>query len=174
MTVTPKIYVASLSDYNAGVLHGKWIEAVQDADEIRAEIARMLAESNAEPAEEYAIHDYEGFGPIKLSEYEDIDTVAELAALLDEHGELFGHVYEHADRDTARAKELMSDGYHGAFDSLEAYAENFIDETGGLEKMPENLRCYFDYEKYAHDLEIGGDVFTVEVGGKTHVFDGHL
>jgi antirestriction protein len=73
-----------------------------------------------------------------------------------------------------RTKELLADGYHGAFGSLQAYAEDFIDQTGGLEKMPENLRCYFEYAKFAHDLEIGGDVFTIELDGKTHVFDGHL
>lgn len=169
-----RIYVASLSDYNSGLLHGRWINAQQDADDIRGEIAAMLAESKAEPAEEWAIHDYEGFGPVKLSEFEDIGHVAELAELIAEHGELFAHVYGHADNDLDRAKQLMTEGYHGAFDSLEAYAEDFIDQTGGLEKMPEILRCYFDYEKYARDLELGGDVFTIELDGKTHVFDGHL
>lgn len=167
MNTSPRIYVASLSDYNAGTLHGRWIDAKQDADDIREEIAAMLAESKAEPAEEYAIHDYEGFGPIKLSEFESLDTVAELAELIGEHGELFAHVYGHADNDLDRAKEFMTEGYHGAFDSLEAYAEDFLDETGGLEKMPENLRGYFDYAKYAHDLEIGGDVFTIELDGNT-------
>ena len=38
---TPRIYVASLSDYNAGHLHGRWIDADQDPDAIREEIAAM-------------------------------------------------------------------------------------------------------------------------------------
>jgi len=42
---TPRIYVASLADYNAGRLHGCWIDADQSADAIRDEIAQMLAES---------------------------------------------------------------------------------------------------------------------------------
>ena len=41
----PRIYVASLSDYNAGRLHGRWIDADQDAVGIRANITVMLAES---------------------------------------------------------------------------------------------------------------------------------
>ncbi len=73
----PRVYVASLSDYNAGVLHGRWIDADQDADAIHADIAQMLAESPTDKsAEEWAIHDYEGFHGITISEFEDIDTVA--------------------------------------------------------------------------------------------------
>ena len=36
----PRIYVASLSDYNAGRLHGTWINASYGADEIREEIRK--------------------------------------------------------------------------------------------------------------------------------------
>ena len=32
-TTTPKIYVACLASYNAGILHGRWIDADQDADD---------------------------------------------------------------------------------------------------------------------------------------------
>lgn len=45
MTDTPRIYVASLSDYNAGRLHGEWIDATQELDDIWAEIHAMLAKS---------------------------------------------------------------------------------------------------------------------------------
>ena len=62
----PRIYVACLAAYNNGYLHGAWIEADQDADEIRDEIAAMLARSPIEHAEEYAIHDYEGFEGVTI------------------------------------------------------------------------------------------------------------
>ena len=44
---TFRIYVASLSDYNAGILHGTWIDFDQltDLDDLRAAIATMLATS---------------------------------------------------------------------------------------------------------------------------------
>ena len=38
----PRIYVACLAAYNNGYLHGAWIDADQDTDEIRAEVAAML------------------------------------------------------------------------------------------------------------------------------------
>lgn len=57
----PRIYVACLAAYNNGILYGKWIDADQDADSIRLEIQIMLAGSPVPRAEEWAIHDYEGF-----------------------------------------------------------------------------------------------------------------
>src|SRR5436189_4774564 len=63
---TPRIYAATLSDYNAGRLHGAWIDADQDPEELQAEIDAMLAKSAEPVAEEWAIHDYEGFGLFKV------------------------------------------------------------------------------------------------------------
>lgn len=41
-----RIYVACLASYNAGVLHGRWIDLDdKEADEVNAEIAAMLRES---------------------------------------------------------------------------------------------------------------------------------
>ena len=45
MTTTPRIYVACLASYNAGRLHGLWIDATDDVDAMQAEINRMLAAS---------------------------------------------------------------------------------------------------------------------------------
>src|SRR4051794_38011437 len=89
LTERPRIYVASLADYNAGNLHGRWIDATQGADAIRREIAEILATSREPDAEEYAIHDYDNFHGLRLSECADIDRVAELAGLIVEHGPLF-------------------------------------------------------------------------------------
>lgn len=40
-----KIYAACLASYNAGILHGAWIDATQGADGIRDDIAEMLRAS---------------------------------------------------------------------------------------------------------------------------------
>ena len=41
----PRIYVASLADYNEGRLHGAWIDAAQDEDELERAVKEMLAQS---------------------------------------------------------------------------------------------------------------------------------
>ena len=53
MTVdTPRIYVADLAAYNAGYLHGIWIDATQEIENIWQQIRTMLAASPMENAEE--------------------------------------------------------------------------------------------------------------------------
>jgi|GEM_PF-6178432 len=42
-----------------------------------------------EPAEEWAIHDYEGFGLVALSEWERVERVADLARGVVRHSEAF-------------------------------------------------------------------------------------
>lgn len=75
----PRIYVSSLSDYNAGRLYGAWINANQDDEDIQEAISEMLSRSTESIAEEWAIHDYEGFGPLRIDEYESIEHVAKVA-----------------------------------------------------------------------------------------------
>jgi antirestriction protein len=57
----PRIYVACLSAYNNGYLHGWWIDADQEPDALLSDIEEMLADSPMDDAEEWAIHDYENF-----------------------------------------------------------------------------------------------------------------
>ena len=91
---TPRIYVACLAAYNNGYLHGRWIDATTP-DEIMDEVQAMLAASPVPHAEEWAIHDYEGFEGASLSEYSSFETVCALADFIAEHGELGAKVYAH-------------------------------------------------------------------------------
>ncbi|MDP3269183.1 MAG: antirestriction protein ArdA, partial [Legionella sp.] len=84
----PKIYVACLASYNNGILYGEWIDATQSESEVIADIQTMLASSPIENAEEFAIHDFEGFGNLRLDEYESISTVVAYAEFIVEHDEL--------------------------------------------------------------------------------------
>ena len=88
VTDTPKIYVACLAAYNNGKLHGAWIDADQSSEAIYEEIQEMLKSSPEPLAEEWAIHDYEGFGDIRLSEWESIELIADMAAFINEHEKL--------------------------------------------------------------------------------------
>ncbi len=147
-TITPRIYVACLAAYNNGKLHGRWIDANQDADAIHEEIQDMLKNSPEPFAEEYAIHDYEGFEGLHLSEYESIKDVVRYARLIEEHGEAYAAYANNVGVDYA-TEEGFEESYQGEWDSEEAFAENLADETMDI---PERLAFYFDYEKFARDL----------------------
>jgi len=158
-TETPRVYVACLASYNAGRLHGEWIDANQDAECIHEAIQKMLAKSPEPMAEEWAIHDYEGFGGLGLSEGEDIERVAELARLISEHGLAFAAYAGHIGEDYA-TEESFQDAYCGEWDSELAYAEELFDECYAHD-IPENLRCYIDYEAFSRDVFMG-DCFSVD------------
>jgi antirestriction protein len=64
----PRIYVACLAAYNNGYLHGVWIDAAQEPWSIYDEVKAMLAASPVAGAEEWAIHDYEGFRGVRIEE----------------------------------------------------------------------------------------------------------
>lgn len=163
-----RIYVACLAAYNNGFLHGAWIDADQDADEIRGEITAMLARSPIEHAEEFAIHDYEGFEGVTISEYAGIDTVARMGAFIAERGALGTGLLEQFSGDIDQAESTLEDCYHGQFASLADYMEELITESVTI---PEALRYYVDWDAMARDAEMGGDLFTIETAhGEVHVF----
>ncbi len=177
---TPIIYVACLASYNAGTLHGKWIDANQDVDAIQEEVNQMLRASpypnvvveyegkKVPSAEEWAIHDYEGFGPIKLSEYESFEKVAEIAAAIEEHGEAWLAYVDHVGTQYATVEDFR-DRYRCEADTEQAFAEQFAEETGLLSGISSDITQYFDYESYARDLFMDG--FTlVRYNGTGYVF----
>jgi len=50
--------------------------------------------------------------------------------------------------------------------NLKDVAETLFDEFY-LNDVPESVRAYFDYEKYARDCEIGGDLYEFDFNGTT-------
>ncbi len=163
---TPKIYVACLAAYNNGILHGQWIDADQGKEGIETEIQEMLGLSPIPGAEEFAIHDYEGFMGLRLSEYEDIGHVAEMAAMLKEHGEAWAVYAEYVGVEYA-TRENFEEAYQGQWDSEEAYAEHLAEETM---EIPEHLSFYIDYEKMARYLFINDYFSGTGSDHKVHVF----
>lgn len=107
-----RVYFASLADYNAGRLHGVWVDVTPDVEAMQEAIDAMLKESRELVAEEWAIHDYEGFGPVGLREYESLETLARLAAGVDRHGEWFLPLYEAA-ADIHQAEAWAENDYAG-------------------------------------------------------------
>ena len=164
-----QIYVACLASYNNGMLHGVWIDANQDAYAIYDAVQTMLAGSPMANAEEWAIHDYDGFEGVRLSECEGFAEVAELAAFVTEHGKIGAELINHLGS-IDDARKAMDEAYAGEYASLADFAEELTEQSNDI---PENIRFYIDYGRMARDIEIN-DVFTVETGfQQVHVFWSH-
>ena len=145
---TPHIYVACLAAYNSGFLHGQWIDATQDVEQIHSEISAMLADSPVECTEEWAIHDFEGFGNLHLDEYESIDHVVKLAEFIVSHGEVGTALL--VDYTIEEAEACLSNHYHGAYDNEVDFAYAFFDKCYGY-VIPENLSYYALYGTKTHE-----------------------
>lgn len=165
--MNPRIYVADLAAYNAGILHGRWItlegKSVDDVnDEVQAILAegtRLYGHETLSVHEEWAIHDYDEFGPIRLSEWECFETVVVLAEGIAEHGEAFAEFVSHFGVDAIDALSQFDDAYIGET-SLVNYAYDLADELMDAEGLSQDstARRYFNYDQFAYDLRISGDV----------------
>lgn len=167
-----KIYVACLASYNAGTLHGKWIDLEgKDVDEVNEEIQAMLTDSPEPDAEEWAIHDYESEF-YTIEEYSDIRELCKAQELLEEHGPAILAYADHigADLDDS-LKSSFEDAYRGEYSTEQEYAEQLIDDCYDLDRIMGNLAYYFDYQAFTRDLFIS-DCFSIDTpDGNVWVFD---
>lgn len=165
---SPAIYVASLADYNNGVLHGKWLDAAREPEAIQADIDAILASSREPAAEEWAIHDYEQFGRWRVNEYDSIERVSRIAKGIAEHGYAFSAWADVFDGEPASFdSDSFHEAYLGHYASVEDYVEQMADDLGypeELAKLPEHLQAYtsIDYAAIARDLHLSGDIATVD------------
>lgn len=166
----PRIYIASLADYNGGTLHGVWVSLEgKDVADIEGEITAMLeaspftrsrfAQQWGMKAEDWAIHDYEGFGSYRLSEWEDLEGIVNAVGAMEEHGvnvlDFAAAVgWSLAEIDSAE----IEDSYAGEWDSFREYAEEYACEVMSKELKESVFFQYIDWERYARELEF--DYFT--------------
>lgn len=179
-----RVYAACLASYNAGILHGAWIDCEGlTAEEITDAIQAMLAKSPVPDAEEWAFHDFEGWGGLRISESESAEQLAEWAEVLADHdGEARLAYVDHG-----CSLESFEDAYRGHWDSEQDYADDYADERMAGMGIDHRLfelvdtrhgspdlcwiASHFDYEGHARGL-FHGECFSIDApGGGVWVFD---
>ncbi len=173
---TPRIYVASLSDYNDGRLHGRWIEAAQDTETLAEEVQAMLEASPAGLAEEYAVHDFEGFGDWHVGEFESLDSISRVALAIEAHGLAFAAWIAYTGSTDIEQIDRYEEAFMGEFASPTEFAELYAEDIGlQITIEPDGLAQYvrFDAEAFGRDIEI--ELHVVEKpGGGIWLFDPHV
>jgi antirestriction protein len=84
-----------------------------------------------------------------------MSSISAVKTLINDHG--LAAVRAFADYGYANLDgiaEHFEDAYKGTWPSEQEYAENFVDDIGLLDEVPDTLRSYFDYEAFARDLFI--------------------
>ena len=162
-TVSPSIYVACLAAYNSGVLHGRWIDLTNGEDATATDIREMLATSPVADAEEYAIHDFEGFGSYKVGEFSHVATLVEIAEAVEEYGpfitEYLADVYDNLGAAVA-AVDDMSEA-----ENFRSFSDDFADDViiAGADSV--TLVRYFNYDSFARDLAYDFNILDNPAGG---------
>ncbi|AOE43854.1 ArdA-like antirestriction protein [Gordonia phage Bantam] len=175
----PSIWIADLAAYNAGHLVGEWVEldADTDAEDVYAKIKEILARGDellrkvnewSGPHEEFAIHDYDGFGPIKIGEYDPISEVlAHVERMGGEPDLYFAYVKHHGEHyaDSFAEADVIDTGCSTMEEVAGEHVSEFI-LPEIHEAVRQTIETYFDYESFARDLDIEGNF--VEYGGRIY------
>ena len=148
--MTIKIYVASLEAYNNGKMVGDWVTPTAYLSFEKFNDAIQIATENAD---EVAVHDYEG---IDLdNEYPDFEEFYYFCQALEDSWVDNEAIIAYAENTGEELNtELVANAennFVGIYSSFKDYADEWADEQ--LVFQDDFLKSYFDYEKYAKDLE---------------------
>ena len=182
-------FVTNLGKYNNDVLCGEYLKLPATTEDVQGLLSRIGVDGVV--YEEFFITDYKtdisGLSDC-LGEYESIDELNYLAALLDEMDEdeltKFKAAVECGD-DTGSVKDLINLAqnldcydYFPGVDSNEDLGYYLIDNYGML-AIPADVQPYFDYEAYGRDYALnesgdftGGGYIVRGYGRSTEYYDG--
>ncbi len=187
---TPAIWVGDLAAYNAGILHGEWIkldgatiEEIQAAvNDILDEGTRRYSDETLSVHEEFGIFDFEGFGPIKLDQYESLTTVLEhVERMGDDPARYFAYVSVHGEH---YADQYDSAMVRGPFDDENDYAWEYLENQigscdlgGWLESkgMPADLvlGIVFDPAKLIREWRCASSLDFARIGQKIYAVESY-
>jgi len=166
------IFITNLGKYNEGELIGEWVKLPVSEEELEAVFERIGIN---EEYEEHFITDYEtDITGLKVGEYDSIEDLNELAETLEDLDEYEREIVEamiSEGYDLEEALEKKDDCmvYHDCNDMTDV-AEQYAEETGLLDSIPENLRYYFDFEAYGRDMRIEGTFVFTNNGNCVQIF----
>ncbi len=132
------------------------------------QVKAMLANSPERSAEEWEIHDYEGFEDAPISEWYSFERIANLAEFITEHETLGGKLLENFGGDLVVANTAF-DNYWGEHTNLEEHARSLTEDVGM--EIPNHLANYIDYAAMGRDMDMSGDIFSIEIAfDEIHIF----
>lgn len=157
------IFVTNLGKYNEGHLIGEWVDLPVSEDELQAVYDRIGIN---EYYEEVFITDYETDIPgLKVGEYDSISDLNDFAEQLEDLGDdekdvIGALISEGYSLEDALDKKDDCYIYYNVSDMADV-AEQYCDEIGILDAIPDSLRNYFDFEAFGRDMSFEGNfVFT--------------
>jgi len=143
---TPRVWVGCLAAYNAGTLHGEWVDVEgMDAEDLYQAILDVLKSSPEPGAEEWGFFDHEDLPGI--GEYSAVEDVIETAELVNKYPiALVTGVLANGIK-LAELGEWLGDRSYGHYESRAEYAQEYHE---GAPEHP--LDGYIDWDAVGRDL----------------------
>lgn len=162
-----RVYVGTYGKYNNGSIEGAWLDIEDYSD--KDEFLETCQELHGEGEHEFMFQDHEDI-PEKLISESSIDALLwdEFLGLTSDMQEAVSLYWSEID-DTADI-ESITEAYQGEYDDIEDYATQFVADTQDLGALGWLAR-HIDYASIARDMELGGDIETVDNGGKVLIFN---
>lgn len=167
------IALTNLHKYVCGVLDFTWLDLPASPEEIQAAFDKIQVShgdkkyySSESIMEEAFITDYE-CDFYNVGEYESIEKLNEMSEEIDALEDYEKEIVKALINDgysLEEALEKKDDCYYYEGDNMTEVAENYAEETGLLESIPENLRYYFDFERFGRDMELEGHWIQTDNG----------
>lgn len=153
-----KGFITNLGKYNEGELVGKWIEFPITEEELEKVYEEIGIN---EEYEEIFFTDWECDFETGFGEYEDIESVNELAERLEEverysEESKLESIIEATGYSLEEALDIMDDCIFYPGYTLEEVAEEIVNDCYFTRDTPDIFTRYFDYEAFARDLEYDG------------------
>lgn len=165
-----EICLTNLGKYNEGELVYTRLALPATTEEIYAAYDE-IGVADGTMYEEAFISDYEtDINGFKIEEYANIDDLNELAEELDKLDEYeleaFGAMLDYGYATDEALEKIQDREYmvYSGCSSMAEVAEMYVDETGLLDRIPDDLRCYFDFEAYGRDMDHNGHFIETDSG----------
>lgn len=172
----PRVYIASLSDYNANQHIGRWFELAEytGKDDLLHAVTAMLAIHDShfplpfgQKREEWICLDAEHLPNKLVNESPDFNAIYNYLETIEDMDDERKEAYE-LFIDNGNDSETFDELYQGKYGdrpydddyTAKEYAETTFWEQHSEKDIPASVRNYIDFGSMANDLVLGGDIWV--------------
>jgi antirestriction protein len=162
-----KIYVGTYGKYNAGSIKGGWLdlEDYNSKQEFIDACYKLHADEN-DP--ELMFQDWEDIPSSFISESSLDERTWDWLSLDEDERKTVSAYLDEVDQSSDVDSAL--EAFDGEHDSEEDWARDFWEQTGMTSQLPEFAQNYIDYQGFARDASMGGDITFVNQGRRVKAF----
>ncbi len=136
-----------------------WITVTSDADELRETVQAFCTKYGGE---EWEIVDYDEFHGYGSCNFDELCDFVRIVQDNDLDPALFAGLISYYGYSPNDCIEYHNENYLGCYESLEDYAIQVTEDC--YEPIPKHVQFYINWEDMGRDMELNGEIFSIELG----------